>query len=157
MSDIKNVFISHIHEDDQLVADMKSLLAERGSTLRNASITKDRPNHARDEDYIKSSILAPGIEWAGTLVVIISPQTRDHWWVDWEIEYAKRLGRRIVGVWAHGDAECDVPDALKRYGDAVVGWQADRIHDAICGRINDWETSSGERVPAREIAHHNCS
>jgi hypothetical protein len=151
-----NVFISHIHEDDEHIESMRSLLRERGFDIRDSSINSTRPNQARDPDYIKTEILAPRIDWSSTLVVLISTETRDSEWVSWEIEYAENRGKRIIGVWTHGAAECDIPDALDDYADAVVGWQADRIQGAICGDINDWEQSDGTKRPARQIARHGC-
>jgi hypothetical protein len=151
-----NIFISHINEDDEKLADMKSLLETGGFRVRDSSINSTNPNEAHNPDYIKSGILTPRIRWAGVLVVLISPETRNSEWVNWEIEYANKLGKRIVGVWAHGANECDVPDALDLYADAVVGWQAERVKDAIGGKINNWETSGGVLRPERAIARHAC-
>jgi hypothetical protein len=151
-----NIFVSHIHEDDEHIESMKALLRERGFEVRDSSIDSSNPNNAKDPDYIKQSILAPAIDWASTMVVLISPDTRASEWVDWEIEYAQEHGKRIVGVWTHGAAECDIPDALEQYADAVVGWNTDRIHGAICGDINDWEQSDGSKRPVRDITRHGC-
>lgn len=151
-----NIFISHINEDDEELANMKGLLETSGFRVRDSSINSTNPNDAHNPDYIKSGILAPRIQWARVLVVLISPETRNSEWVNWEIEYANKLGKRIVGVWAHGTNQCDVPDALELYADAVVGWQAERIEGAICGEINNWETSDGVPRPARAIARHAC-
>lgn len=151
-----NIFVSHIHEDDEHIELMKSLLRERGFEVRDSSIDSSNPNQAKNPDYIKHNILAPAIDWAGTVVVLISPETRDSEWVDWEIEYAQQQDKRIVGVWTHGAAECDIPDALEKYADAVVGWQTDRIQGAINGDINDWEQSDGSKRPARDIARYGC-
>jgi hypothetical protein len=151
-----NIFVSHIHEDDEHIASMKALLRERGHEVRDSSINSARPNEATNSDYIKSEILGPRIDWASTLVVLISPETRDSEWVNWEIEYAQQHDKRIIGVWTHGAAECDIPDALDEYADAVVGWQADRISGAISGGINDWEQSDGSKRPVREITRYGC-
>ena len=151
-----NVFISHIHEDDVELKAFKKLLAKNGCTVRDSSITSDKPNEAKDSDYIKQGILAPSINWAGTFVVLISPGTHESPWVDWEIEYARKQDKRIVGVWAHGAADCDVPPALDEFADAVVGWEADRIIDAIFDRINNWEIPTGQLRPERDIAHYRC-
>jgi hypothetical protein len=152
----KDVFISHIHEDDDDLASMKTLLEDNGYTIRDSSINSTNPNEASDPDYIKNEILAPRIRWASTMVVLISTGTKDHDWVTWEIEYAAKLGKRIVGVWEHGAAEADVPLALELYADAVVGWQADRINGAINGTVNNWETSQGQVRDPRLIAHYSC-
>ena len=151
-----NVFISHIHEDDARLSDLKALVAGAGCTARDSSVNSDRPNNASDPDYIKREILAPRIEWAGTMVVLISPGTHESPWVNWEIEYAATHGKRVVGVWDIGAKDSDVPEKLDEYASAVVGWQADRILDAIFGRINNWETVAGEARPVRAIARHNC-
>lgn len=151
-----NIFVSHIHEDDPNIEPMKALLRERGFDVKDSSIDSSNPNRATNPDYIRNHILAPAIDWASTVVVLISPQTRSSDWVTWEIEYAQQHGKRIVGVWTHGAAECDVPDALDDYGQAVVGWQSDRIIAAISGDINDWESSQGGKRPERSIARYRC-
>ena len=153
---IRNIFVSHIHEDDGRITNLKDLLRGKGMVSRDSSIRSDNPNNATNPDYIKSGILGPAIRHAGTLVVYISRGTRDSEWVNWEIRYAQRHGKRIVGVWEHGAAECDIPDALEDYADAVVGWNGSRIVDAIEGRINNWTKSTGELREARAIKRHSC-
>lgn len=153
----KNVFISHVHEDDAGLGKIKNLLAKNGMTVRDSSINSSNPNEAKSTDYIKSDILAPQIKWAGTLVVYISPKTKNSEWVNWEIEYAQKEGKRIVGVWAHGAKDCDIPDALKNVGDAVVvGWNGDAIIDAINGTSGAWQNHDGGTCDARPLTRHPC-
>ena len=154
--DSRNIFISHIHEDDHRLQPLKDLLQSAGMNVRDGSINSDKPNAASNEGYIKSEILAPRIAWASVFVVLISPETRDSEWVQWEIECAERLGRRIVGVWDHGEAECDIPEALDRHANAVVGWQADRVKDAIEGRINNHERPDGSTAAPRATKRYSC-
>src|SRR5689334_1327137 len=123
VNDVKNVFISHIHEDDEDLRAMKDLLQKSSFEIRDSSINSSNPNDASSDDYIKTQILAPRIEWAGTVVILISPGTHESHWVNWEIEYAQKKNKRIVGVWAHGSKDCDIPAALEEFADAVVGWQ----------------------------------
>ena len=80
----RNVFISHIHENDDGLIKLKNLLKENGMTARDYSISADNPNNAHSEDYIKFQILAPRIQQSGTLVVYVSPETKDSQWVNWE-------------------------------------------------------------------------
>ncbi len=155
-AETKNIFISHIHEDDDGLLKLKKLLENNGMTIRDYSISADNPNNAHSEDYIKSKILAPRIQQSSTLVVYISPETKDSPWVDWEVEYAQKQGKRIVGVWAHGESECEVPEALDNYADAVVGWEGNPIIDAINGEIDGWENSEGTERPLRNIIRYSC-
>jgi len=104
-----------------------------------------KPNNANNEDYIKS-ILRPRINWAGTTVVLIGDKTHKRDWVDWEIEQANKLGKRIVGVYIRGCSDADIPENLENYGDALVAWNGDSIVDAING--NDiWQTPNGDPRP----------
>lgn len=155
-NDIKNVFMSHIHEDDEGLGDLKALVAKHGLEVRDGSINSQNPNAAKDPDYIKQNILAPQIEWASTLVVYVTPDTKHSEWVNWEIEYANKLGKRIVGVWTHGENECELPAALEQYADAVVGWHGESIVDAIIGKSNASYDSKGRLREYRPIKRFKC-
>ena len=155
-NEIKNVFISHVHEDDSGLKKLKELIAKGALTVRDSSINKTNPNDAKDPDYVKTQILAPQIQWASTLLVYITPKTKESEWVNWEIEYAAKEGKRIVGVYAQGSNDCDVPDALEKYADDVRGWQSDGIVDAILGKTNEWREPSGELREPRPIARYGC-
>ncbi|QNN64995.1 TIR domain-containing protein [Sphingomonas rhizophila] len=152
----KNVFISHIHEDDEGLGKLKDLLAKSGMSIRDASINSSNPNNAQSEDYIKSQILAPQIDWAGTMVVYVTPDTKDSDWVDWEIRHAHQKDKRIVGVWAHGCHDCELPPALNDLADAVVGWNGTSVVDAINGDCDVWERPDGTPAEVRPIKRHCC-
>lgn len=154
---IRNVFISHVHEDDAGLQKLKDLLGSKGMSIRDASIHAGKENNANNPDYIKSGILAPQIDWAGTFVVYVTPKTKGSAWVDWEIEYAQKQGKRIVGVWAHGEQGCEVPEGLDKYADAMVGWHGDSIVDAIDGHANRWESPDGVPYPERPIRRYSCA
>lgn len=154
--DTKNVFISHIHEDDDGLGKLKGLLQSNGMTIRDYSINSDNPNNAKSEEYIKSQILAPRIQQSGTLVVYISPETKNSDYVNWEIEYAQKRDKRIVGVWAQGEAGCEVPEMLDNYADAVVGWTGNNIIDAINGKIDGWQNPNGTQCTPRDIKRYSC-
>src|SRR5258708_19459157 len=96
--DIKNLFISHIHEDDDGLVKLKELVAKSGLTVRDASINSTNPNNAKDPDYIKAQVLAPQIQWASTLVVYITPDTKNSHRVNSEIQHPDNLGNRLVAV-----------------------------------------------------------
>lgn len=154
---IKNVFISHVHEDDAYLKDLKDLLAKNGMSVRDSSITSDNQNKAKSPEYIKKEILAPQIKWAGTLIVYISSETKNSEWVNWEIEYAQKHGKTIIGIWGRGEGDCEVPEALDQYADAVVGWNSKQIIDAINGKLNGFEDSKGNPAVKRSIQRHPCS
>ena len=106
MGATKNVFIAHVHEDDDLLPKLKALITKAGMEVRDGSINSDKPNEAESHEYIKSGILAPRIQWASTLLVLITHDTADSWWVNWEIDYAVKQGKNVVGVFCAGSDRC---------------------------------------------------
>ena len=156
MADIdKNVFVSHIHEDDAEVGKLKDLLSKQGFNIRDYSVTKDNPNKANNADYIKQEILKPRLDASSTLAVVITPQTRDSKWVDWEVEYAVEHGKRVVGIWANGHSECEAPQSLEDYADAFVSWDSDKIIDALDG--GDYEEDcTGVLRPQKQLKPPKC-
>lgn len=159
MADKKNVFISHVHEDDDMLPKLKDLVSRAGMEVRDGSINSDKPNKAKSEDYIKQRILAPRIQWASTLVVLITKDTAESKWVNWEIEHAVAQGKTVVGVFAQGATDADVPEALGRCGDAaIVGWQGERIVAAINDEIHAWDdpATGRPRSPEWVVKRYKC-
>ena len=155
-NEIINAFISHIHEEEADIPRLKELIERHGITARNYSITSDKFNNAKSEDYIKSEILGPHIRQSSVLITHIAPDTKDSKWVNWEIEYAQKQGKRIVGVWQRGARNCELPEALEKHADAVVGWNGESIVDAINGNSNNWYNQNGSPYGYRKIKRHPC-
>jgi hypothetical protein len=153
---VKNIFISHIHEDDRRVGPLKDLVKQSAVEVRDGSINSINPNNVENSDHIKSQVLAPRIQWSDVFVVLISQESRDSEWVNWEIEYAHELRKRIVGVWDYRSAERDIPDALEQYADAIVCCQGERIKDAVLGGLITRETPSCEQKPPRPVPRYSC-
>lgn len=149
-----NIFVAHRHEDDHLVGELKAMLAKSGAEIRDSSITTDNPNDARNEEYIKS-LLRARIDWAGKMIVVVSPETHRHDWVDWEIEYAKKFpDKKIIGVWAPGTTAENLPEELEDFADSMIHWDADAIIDAL---ENDrWTAPDGSPTPPHSIPRAPC-
>lgn len=147
METYKNVFISHHGEDDEHVQDLKARLAERGCILRNSSVDSTRPNDLTEESEIKR-MLRDSIAWAGTFICLIGYETYDREWVEWEIEQAHRMGKKIVGVFAHGAAsDAEIPEGLEKYRDSIIGWRIDSIIDALENDTYYSERPDGSSMP----------
>lgn len=155
MSDLTNLFVSHLHEDDAQIENLRGLLSDRGMEIRDSSINSSRPNEAKDPEYIKHQILAPRIDWAGTMVVLISPETKDSEYVKWEIDYAAQTETRIVGVFTRGSAGTDMPEGLEDYADAIVNWSGDAVVEAIRGK-DEFRSPDGSARQPRDIRRYGC-
>jgi len=162
MSTSKNVFISHHHKDDEAVTSFTKLLAGKEYGIRNSSIRANPKNQDRlDKKQIPEQtlkrLLRMKMRWAGTVVVLIGSQTHSREWVNWEIEQAAKLGKRIVGVFMHGGKDSDIPENMEKYGDGLVGWNSEKIIDALEGKDVGWCSSNGSpRTPVNNVKRIGC-
>jgi hypothetical protein len=134
---------------------LKALLEKQGFSIRDYSVTADNPNNAYDEDYIKQCILKPRLDASSVVAVIITPDTKESEWVDWEVEYADRNVKYIVGIWANGHSECEAPQSLEDYADVFVSWDGDKIIKALRGGKYQ-EDCTGQPRPKRQLKPPKC-
>ena len=131
--EVVNIFICHCGENADSLEKVRNLLGKQGYEVRDSSIDEKNPNNAKDPEYIKT-LIRPKIDWAGKILVLIGPETHTKAWVDWEIEYANKNGaKRTVGIYVEGGTESEIPANLKKYGDALVPWNSDKLVSAIEG------------------------
>ena len=147
-SERRHVFISHHHKDDDHVTKLTSLLSRRGFDIRNSSIRAKPENQERlDRNEIPERtlkrLLRMKIAWASTVVVLLGKNTHSRPWVNWEIEKANQLGKRIVGVFTQGGTNADVPPAFEKYGSRRVAWNGDSIIAAIDGADLPFQNPDG--------------
>ena len=143
--EIKNIFVSHQHNDANKIESLKNLIGRHGIDMRDSSIYESKlKNNATNEQYIKQELIKPQIKWAGTVVVLIGKDTAKSEYVNWEIKTAAEMGKRIVGVYLQGAREEDIPSELYEHGHNLVGWNGEKIVKAINGEDLDWEKPNGD-------------
>lgn len=152
----RHVFISHHHADDSRVDELTGMLSRAGNDVRNSSVRMKPANQRRmDEGRVSDEairrLLRMKISWATTVVVLVGKETHTRPWVNWEIEQAHKLGKRIVGVYERGGMDAPLPTALEDYATKIVGWNSDSIVDAIENSENNFENPDGT---SREPVHH---
>lgn len=153
----RNVFISHVHENDDRLSPLKDLLKKEGLGIRDYSVNSEKPNLAKNEDYIWREHIKPRLDASGTLAVLITPEMseKDSKWVQREIEYAHEKGKRIVGIWNEGEHGTP-PHELEEYADAIVDWNGDRIKQAILEEEDIFVNRDGSDYPPRNPDRHRC-
>lgn len=129
-----NIFISHYYKDDDKVQSLKKRLIDSGYDVRNYSVdsTKHKdgrtPSKAVIERYLKARIAA-----SSTFVCAIGDKTHTRPWVDFEIKEAIKQGKKIIGIYNHGDKDkVEIPEALRENNVNIIGWNSvDKIGDLI--------------------------
>lgn len=152
-----NVFISHHGKDDEHIKELKDKLKEKGYTLKNSSIDSTKPNNAHNEEYIKQQ-LRPRIEWAGKCIVLIGDKTYSRSYVNWEIEYAARQGKPVIGVYLWGKTDAKIPPALEKVGYSCVAWNVESILSALKSNPSQesWQNPDGTQRESVGIARGVC-
>lgn len=155
----KNIFVSHQHKDASKIESFRQLISKHGIEMRDSSIYESKKkNNANNEQYIKQEIIKPQIQWAGTIVVLIGSETSKSDYVNWEINKAAEMGKRIIGVYLQGAKEEDIPSELIEHGHNLVGWNGDKIVKAIEGEDFDWEKPDGSPriINPLELTRYQC-
>jgi hypothetical protein len=141
---------------------MTDMLKRSGWDIRNSSIRAKQANQQRlDRGEIPERtlkrLLRMKISWSQTVIVVIGRETHASTWVDYEIQEANRQGKRIVGVYARGLQDAQLPESLEKYASAIVAWNTDALAEAIDGGENRFEDASGlQRQPVNNPTRQNC-
>ena len=159
MSKKHNVFISHHGKDDAHVQRLKKRLIDKGYQIRNSSIDSTKYRNKRPSDKVIARYLRKGISWAGTFICLIGEKTHTRPWVNYEIRKAYLQGKEIVGIYKHGcNNSVEMPEALKRYGESVIGWNSlKKLGDIMSGNVTTKENpDSSESGPIYNIIRVKC-
>ena len=160
MSKLHNIFISHYGKDDAHVQSLKKRLNDQGYNVRNFSI--DSTNHKdgrKPSKAVITRLLQMRIKWSSTFICLIGPKTNTRQWVNDEIKNAHLQGKRIVGIYTHGDKDsAELPEEYKKYGTPPIGWNSiDKLGEIISGKNFPAENSDGtQSAPLFPIKRIKC-
>ncbi len=66
---------------------------------------------------------------ADVMVVLAGMYSARSGWMDWEMEFARRIGKSIIGIKPWGNVQ--LPLVVQNNADEIVGWNTDSIVGAI--------------------------
>ena len=146
-----NVFISHYGEDEEHLDSLKDRLRAKGYDVRNSSIEKKNYRKDSVSDATIANEIRSHITWAKTFIVMLGEHTHERPWVNYEIRYAARQGKTIVGIYEYGCKDnIELPEAYKRYGGSPLGWNSlDKLEGIMNGDVTAPEAPTS--VPAGPI------
>ncbi len=159
---MSNVFISHHGRDDGKVQRLKKRLRDINKNTKNYSIDSakhlgKKPNWS---DAMINGVLKSRIKQSGTFICLIGKETYTRPWVNREVELAAQFGKTIIGIYAHGEAKsANIPEALKIFGNDVIGWNSlDKLDDIMRGVVIPAENCAGiQRSPIYPTIRIPCT
>ncbi len=126
----KHVFLSFVEEDLESVRLFRGQAKNKKSDLGFDDYSVKVPYNSQIADYIKSKI-GEKIRAASVTICLIGPQTSRSSWVQWEIDKASALGKKVFGVRLYSDRTCPTPSALTAIKAPVYDWNIEPIVKAI--------------------------
>jgi hypothetical protein len=122
----RHVFLSFVEEDLELVKLFRGQARNKNSALAFDDYSVKVAYNSTDAGYIRARITEK-IGSSSVLLCLVGPHTHKSEWVEWEIETAAELGKKVIGVGLNRGADDPLPAALGRAGAEVCGWDIDSI------------------------------
>lgn len=155
-----NVFISHHGSDDDKVQSLKNRVKDKGYNVCNYSVDSTKHTEKkRPSDAVIHRYLRRQITWAGTFICLIGKETHSRKWVNDEIRMAHLQGKKIVGIFTHGNNNVELPEAYKKYGGSTMGWNSlDKLGDVMKDKEFPVENPDGTpRAPLYKMSKIKCN
>ena len=125
------VFICHDWEySDDYYRVCEHLDSAPNFSWRNLSVPEHDP---LDKDDKLQKNLRDQIRPADVMLVLAGMYSSRSGWMDWEMEFARRIGKSIVGIKPWGNVR--LPVVVQLNADKIVGWKTDAIVAAIRGHV----------------------
>jgi len=123
------VFISHAWSyNDEYNSVVQRLNDAPYFDWQNLSVPEHDPVIAGNTGELKK-LLRDQMRPAHAFVILGGMYAAHSGWIGFEVEFARRIGRPIIGVKPWGNTR--MPQIVLDNATTIVGWQADSIVDAI--------------------------
>lgn len=121
------VFISHAWAyNESYYRLVEYLNAAPNFRWENLSVPKHDPIETAEQlTYRLNAQMRP----ANVFLILGGMYVSHSEWIQYEINFARRIGRPIIGIRPWGSER--IPDAVQRGADEIVGWNTDSIVSAI--------------------------
>ncbi len=123
------LFISHSWDHDDVLQDLKNLIDSRGYfPATYTQIEKDCPIDS-DKAWVIKANITKRLQESDVVLAIAGVYASYSEWMQWEMDKAKELGLRVIGVIPRGQEH--ISHEVFNRSAVDVRWNADSIVDAI--------------------------
>lgn len=123
------LFISHSWDHDDVLQDLKNLIDSRGYfPATYTQIEKDCPIDS-DKAWVIKANITKRLQESDVVLAIAGVYASYSEWMQWEMDKAKDLGLKVIGVIPRGQEH--ISHEVFNRSAVDVHWNADSIVDAI--------------------------
>jgi hypothetical protein len=126
----KRVFFSFLGEDSNRVQGLRLLALTPNYDLEFYDESVRVPFNSQNAEYIKSKIREK-ISRTTVTVCLISEETGNSSWVNWEIEESIKKGNKIIAMALKGVDRAVLPPSIKRLSLPFHAWNPSALNDLI--------------------------
>ena len=122
-----SVFICHDWEySDDYYRICRFLDEAPNFSWRNLSVPEHDP---LDTNEMLQKNLRDQVRPADVMLVLAGMYSARSGWIDWEMAFARRIGKSIIGIKPRGNVQ--LPVVVQKNADEIVGWNTNTIVSAI--------------------------
>lgn len=128
----RKVFISFRDEDKTLVEYLRGQAKNTNSNLDFIDMSLQVPFNSENAEYIKQGIRAR-IKQSSVTAVMMTDNTHESDWVNWEIRESIRLGKGVIVIDKRSNTSSKLPAAVTENTKniKIVPWKHKEIMDAV--------------------------
>lgn len=123
-----NLFISHSWDYAQQYNTLISWLDASSLYYKNYSISIEKSFDDMSNRKLKEK-LTEQIRHASVVIIIGGMYAAYSDWIDYEIDEAVRMGKKIIGIYPWGQDR--MPTKIQQHADKIIRWQSDSLIQAI--------------------------
>jgi hypothetical protein len=123
------IFVSHAWKYNEEYYRLLGMLDNASNFIySNYSVPKHDPVDANNKTKLKEE-LRQQIRPVEVVIILSGMYVSYSEWIQFEIDYAKSLGKPIIGIKPWGSER--IPQAVQNNANEIVGWNTSSIVDAI--------------------------
>lgn len=124
-----NLFISHVWaHNEEYYSVVNRLNAAPNFQWHNLSVPQHDPLHFGNTEHL-AKLLRDQMRPAHAFIILGGMYAAHSGWIEFEVDFARRIGRPIIGVMPWGNER--MPRIVQDNATTIVGWQAGSIVQAV--------------------------
>ena len=150
------IFVSYDYDRDCNYKELLNAWSKNNNIdLKFKDKSTDVSIASKNKSVIKRKI-SENINKSDMFICLVGKKSHASEWIDWEIEKACELNKKIIGVYI--DQNCKLPENLEKYADSIISFKLHKIEKAINGNTF-FENNSGkcrEQNTIFKFERYNC-
>lgn len=145
------IFVAYSREDRKGINQLPRTLGVEHTFRNSDEVYRLFSSNSNISDQMKK-VIEENVKWSDIVVVLVGKDTAEVKWIDWCVEKAGMLGKRVVFIYL--EEAGSLPDSGGIFGSAAVGM--DKAAEVVNGAVPIWDDPTGVPLPKDSINRSSC-